>query len=250
MSKTRGAVEFQPCSGIFQSLLCLAKTGFIARVSFLSLLTTAHATSTAHGEDRQQKEARQRHKHEGGVPPRPRTTSVMDTAPYARLQGDAEDDASPKRLEWAGVGVIAGRKRRVILSEASGTAKAGRTLALLGPSGAGKTTLLQCLAGRIEPDAGSVRLVVAGGSTRLSSTVGGGVAAPGVAPGVAPPSPRSSASRRRPSWPRISSSTLQLGPRPRRLLFRSRSNSLRRACRAGDGAIRSACLGLGQPTAL
>jgi len=95
----------------------------------------------------------------------------MDTAPYARLQGDAEDDASPKRLEWAGVGVIAGRKRRVILSEASGTAKAGRTLALLGPSGAGKTTLLQCLAGRIEPDAGSVRLVVAGGSTRAARAV-------------------------------------------------------------------------------
>ena len=50
------------------------------------------------------------------------------------------DGAAPVRLEWAGVGVVAGRKRRVILSEAGGVAKAGRTLALLGPSGAGKTT--------------------------------------------------------------------------------------------------------------
>ena len=62
------------------------------------------------------------------------------------------DGAAPVRLEWAGVGVVAGRKRRVILSEAGGVAKAGRTLALLGPSGAGKTTLLRCLAGRAAPD--------------------------------------------------------------------------------------------------
>ena len=55
----------------------------------------------------------------------------------------ARDAAAPVRLEWAGVGVVAGRKRRVILSEAGGVAKAGRTLALLGPSGAGKTTLLR-----------------------------------------------------------------------------------------------------------
>ena len=80
----------------------------------------------------------------------------------------ARDGAAPVRLEWAGVGVIAGRKRRVILSEASGKAEAGRTLALLGPSGAGKTTLLRCLAGRAAPDAGSVRLVVSGGSTRAA----------------------------------------------------------------------------------
>ena len=83
----------------------------------------------------------------------------------------ARDGAAPVRLEWAGVGVIAGRKRRVILSEAGGVAKAGRTLALLGPSGAGKTTLLRCLAGRAEPDAGSVRLVVSGGSTRAARAV-------------------------------------------------------------------------------
>ena len=31
-------------------------------------------------------------------------------------------------------------------------------MALLGPSGAGKTTLLQCLAGRLDPDAGTVTL--------------------------------------------------------------------------------------------
>ena len=78
------------------------------------------------------------------------------------------DAATPVRLEWAGVGMVAGRKRRVVLSEAAGVAKAGRTLALLGPSGAGKTTLLRCLAGRAAPDAGSVRLVVSGGSTRAA----------------------------------------------------------------------------------
>ena len=83
----------------------------------------------------------------------------------------ADDGAAPVRLEWAGVGVVAGRKRRVILSEAGGVAKAGRTLALLGPSGAGKTTLLRCLAGRAAPDAGSVRLVVSGGSTRAARAV-------------------------------------------------------------------------------
>jgi ABC-type multidrug transport system ATPase subunit len=82
-----------------------------------------------------------------------------------------DDGAAPVRLEWAGVGVVAGRKRRVILSEAAGVAKAGRTLALLGPSGAGKTTLLRCLAGRAAPDAGSVRLVVSGGSTRAARAV-------------------------------------------------------------------------------
>ena len=82
-----------------------------------------------------------------------------------------DDAAAPVRLEWAGVGVVAGRKRRVILSETAGVAKAGRTLALLGPSGAGKTTLLRCLAGRAEPDAGSVRLVVSGGSTRAARAV-------------------------------------------------------------------------------
>ena len=82
-----------------------------------------------------------------------------------------DDGAAPLRLEWAGVGVVAGRKRRVILSEAAGVAKAGRTLALLGPSGAGKTTLLRCLAGRAAPDAGSVRLVVSGGSTRAARAV-------------------------------------------------------------------------------
>ena len=49
--------------------------------------------------------------------------------------------------------------------------EAGRTLALLGPSGAGKTTLLRCLAGRAAPDAGSVRLVVSGGSTRAARAV-------------------------------------------------------------------------------
>ena len=85
--------------------------------------------------------------------------------------GASRDGAAPVRLEWAGVGVVAGRKRRVILSEARGVAKAGRTLALLGPSGAGKTTLLRCLAGRAAPDAGSVRLVVSGGSTRAARAV-------------------------------------------------------------------------------
>ena len=35
------------------------------------------------------------------------------------------DGAAPVRLEWAGVGVVAGRKRRVILSEAGGVARAG-----------------------------------------------------------------------------------------------------------------------------
>ncbi|MEQ4599989.1 MAG: ATP-binding cassette domain-containing protein, partial [Methylobacteriaceae bacterium] len=33
----------------------------------------------------------------------------------------------------------------------------GTTLALLGPNGAGKTSLIRLLAGRLAPDAGSVR---------------------------------------------------------------------------------------------
>ncbi|MDQ3460849.1 MAG: ABC transporter ATP-binding protein [Deinococcota bacterium] len=34
----------------------------------------------------------------------------------------------------------------------------GTVLALIGPNGAGKTTLLDCLAGLIQPDAGSIRI--------------------------------------------------------------------------------------------
>ena len=35
----------------------------------------------------------------------------------------------------------------------------GRTLALFGPSGAGKTVLLRCIAGAVEPERGSIRLL-------------------------------------------------------------------------------------------
>ena len=97
---------------------------------------------------------------------------ALNEALLEPTNGTRDDGAAPMRLEWAGVGVVvAGRKRRVILSEAGGVAKAGRTLALLGPSGAGKTTLLRCLAGRAAPDAGTVRLVVSGGSTRAARAV-------------------------------------------------------------------------------
>ena len=71
--------------------------------------------------------------------------AFVSIAPSARPSESYTDGAAPVRLEWAGVGVVAGRKRRVILSEAGGVAKAGRTLALLGPSGAGKTILLNTL---------------------------------------------------------------------------------------------------------
>ena len=64
---------------------------------------------------------------------------ALNEALLEPTNGASRDDAAPVRLEWAGVGVVAGRKRRVILSEAGGVAKARRTIALLGPSGAGKT---------------------------------------------------------------------------------------------------------------
>jgi ABC-2 type transport system ATP-binding protein len=37
--------------------------------------------------------------------------------------------------------------------------RAGETLGLLGPNGAGKTTLVRAVAGRVEPDAGSLRIL-------------------------------------------------------------------------------------------
>ena len=44
----------------------------------------------------------------------------------------------------------------VALEDVSLDIPSGRTLALFGPSGAGKTVLLRCIAGAVEPDAGSV----------------------------------------------------------------------------------------------
>lgn len=45
------------------------------------------------------------------------------------------------------------------LRDVSLTLRAGERLALLGPNGAGKTTLIRCLAGRTQPDGGSIELL-------------------------------------------------------------------------------------------
>jgi len=58
--------------------------------------------------------------------------------------------------------------KKVILSEASGICRAGRLLAIMGPSGAGKTTLLDLLAGRQAPSSGVLYL---GGRPAQARTV-------------------------------------------------------------------------------
>ena len=73
---------------------------------------------------------------------------ALNEALLEPTNGASRTTRRPREIRVGGASRGGGRKRRVILSEAGGVAKAGRTLALLGPSGAGKTTLLRCLAGR------------------------------------------------------------------------------------------------------
>ena len=48
--------------------------------------------------------------------------------------------------------------KQTVLADCSLSVPRGTVLTLLGPSGCGKTTLLRCIAGFVEPDAGSVRV--------------------------------------------------------------------------------------------
>ena len=47
---------------------------------------------------------------------------ALNEALLEPTNGARDDGAAPVRLEWAGVGVVAGRKRRVIPSEGVGGA--------------------------------------------------------------------------------------------------------------------------------
>lgn len=58
------------------------------------------------------------------------------------------------------------------LSDVSFSIARGEVFALLGPNGAGKTTLLRCLTGILQPDAGSVRILGAGGMEAVRNQVG------------------------------------------------------------------------------
>ncbi|MEO0829632.1 MAG: ABC transporter ATP-binding protein [Pseudomonadota bacterium] len=49
-------------------------------------------------------------------------------------------------------------KAETVLDDISLEVPAGQTLALFGPSGAGKTVLLRCIAGAVDPEAGSIHL--------------------------------------------------------------------------------------------
>ena len=51
---------------------------------------------------------------------------------------------------WNDVTAELVKPERKIIDSVSGSAQAGRVLAIIGPSGSGKTTLLQLLAGRLE----------------------------------------------------------------------------------------------------
>ena len=62
-----------------------------------------------------------------------------------------------------------GRGRRQVLNDVTLTVGAGDVVALRGPSGSGKTTLLNLVAGLVEPDAGSLRLTVAGAVVALET---------------------------------------------------------------------------------
>ena len=58
-------------------------------------------------------------------------------------------DQPPFCLEWTDLTMtLKGKEKKVLINTMSGTARAGRILALMGPSGAGKTTLLNALGNR------------------------------------------------------------------------------------------------------
>ena len=61
-----------------------------------------------------------------------------------------------KRL-WVGEGLAKRFDERTILSELDLTLTPGLRLGIIGRNGSGKTTLLRMIAGRLEPDAGSIR---------------------------------------------------------------------------------------------
>lgn len=48
---------------------------------------------------------------------------------------------------------------KAVLSNIQLALNSGRILALLGPNGAGKSTLIRCICGRLQPDAGRIRVV-------------------------------------------------------------------------------------------
>src|SRR5688572_6162450 len=54
--------------------------------------------------------------------------------------------------------VSAGYGRQQVLNGVSLTVDRGQWLCLLGPNGAGKSTLLHCIAGRIEPTSGGIKV--------------------------------------------------------------------------------------------
>jgi ATPase subunit of ABC transporter with duplicated ATPase domains len=74
-------------------------------------------------------------------------------SPYLRF----EQDKKLYRLALEVSGLAKGYDEGPLFSDLDLTVEVGERVAILGPNGIGKTTLMNCLAGRVEPDSGTIK---------------------------------------------------------------------------------------------